>query len=161
MMMNLMMAVLGASVMIVIIANQFAPADEKLTTGDIWGLGTVMLVGALTARLVFDLRLEVHPDHAVISWGPFGYPRRRIHWSHVLTVRAIDIRPTEWGGWGYRWVPWRKATAAVLRKGPGLRFDFKGGKVFVMSLPDPGAALVAIESVMPKEPDYSCGHDHS
>jgi hypothetical protein len=63
------------------------------------------------------------------------------------------VDPMTWGGWGYRWVPTRHATAAVVRRVPGLRLDRTDGRVFVVTVDDAdrAAGLVNdynIESVL-------------
>ena len=52
------------------------------------------------------------------------------------------------GGWGYRWVPWRRGSAAVMRAGSGFRFDFANGKVFVVTVDDADAGLEIIRGVL-------------
>jgi hypothetical protein len=80
------------------------------------------------------------------------WPAKYISYDHVVSVRTLNVRPTEWGGWGYRWVPWRKATAAVMRAGEGLHFTFANGKQFVVTIDNADIALEAIRRAMDELP---------
>ena len=42
----------------------------------------------------------------------------------------------EWGGWGYRWIPWAKASAAVIRRGPGIALVLRDGRRFAVTVDD-------------------------
>ena len=56
----------------------------------------------------------------------------------IATAQAIDIHPTDWGGWGYRGsLTLMKRAAVVLRAGPGIRLDLHDGEVFVVTIDDP------------------------
>ena len=46
------------------------------------------------------------------------------------------VDPMKWGGWGYRWIPWAKASAAVIRKGPGIELLLKDGRRFAVTVED-------------------------
>jgi len=48
---------------------------------------------------------------------------------------VLSLRPSEWGGWGYRIMPGR--SAIVLRSGPGLVVTTTSGTQFAISLADP------------------------
>jgi hypothetical protein len=58
---------------------------------------------------------------------------------------VIEVRPVQWGGWGYRGsVRVFKKAAVVLRKGPGLRLRLRNGAQFAVTVPgaEPAAALL-------------------
>jgi hypothetical protein len=73
----------------------------------------------------------------------FRVPIKRIRLEDIEMVEAGELRPTEWGGWGYRVMPGR--SALILRKGPGLIVTTRNQKQFALTLDDPGvpAALLA------------------
>jgi hypothetical protein len=53
----------------------------------------------------------------------------------------------QWGGWGYRGsLKLMKQAAVVLRAGPGLRLDMTGGRVFVVTIDDPGTAAALLNT---------------
>ena len=140
---------LGLAVLIAIIvfSNQYA-APEKQLQGWEWAIPGVVLVLAFVAVIVFTrLTVEVTDNEVRIAYG-WGWPLQRITWDRVASVQVVNVRPTEWGGWGYRWVPWKKGTAAVMRAGSGFRFDFANGKVFVVTVDDADAGLEIIRGVL-------------
>ena len=134
----------------VVFGNQYADPREQLR-GWSW-LAFVVPIGlALLAALLFTrLSVEIDDDEVRIVYG-YGWPVQRITWDRVASVQTIHVRPTEWGGWGYRWVPWRKGTAAVMRAGSGFRFDFANGKVFVVTVDDAEGGLEVIRGVLAKK----------
>lgn len=128
-------------------------SPEKKIVGWGWLSFGLVLVTAFAAVATFSkLNVEVRADGLFIRYGYWIYPVQKIDWNTVASVRVIQVEPTQWGGWGYRWVPWKKATAAVMRRGPGLRFDFANGKVFVITIDDADVALAAIRSVLDRMP---------
>ena len=143
----LLIAVITA---IVVFANRFAPPEERLYGLD-WLIPSIAMGFALVAAILFTrLTVEVDDDEVRIIYG-YGWPTQRIRWDRVASVQSIHVRPTEWGGWGYRWVPWKKGTAAVMRAGSGFRFDFPNGKVFVVTVDDADAGLEVIRGVLAKK----------
>lgn len=74
----------------------------------------------------------------------FGMRVKSIPLSRVATVSAEDdLRPAQWGGWGYRVMPGR--SAIVLRRGPALVVGTTADTYFAVTLADPEtpAALLA------------------
>lgn len=140
----LMIAVVTA---IIVFANRFAAPDERLYGLD-WAIPGVALAFAAIAAILFTrLTVEVDDDELRIVYG-YGWPTQHISWDRVAAVQTLQVRPAEWGGWGYRWVPWKKGTAAVMRAGSGFRFDFASGKVFVVTVDDTDAGLEVIRGVL-------------
>lgn len=103
-------------------------------------IGAILLVlaavVAIAAWWTARLRVEVTNAAFVVAWGPFARPRKRIAWDSVAAVSALQVEPRQWGGWGYRWVPWAHASAAVVRRGPGIRLDLENGRTFVVTVED-------------------------
>lgn len=154
-----MIALFGVLSMVTLLANVSAPAEEKLSGVPLTIFAITMIVGFLASVWAFQISFTVTKTGAVIAWGPFGFPRRTIGWDKVVSVETIQVRPTEWGGWGYRVSLGGKSSAAVLRKGPGLKFTFSNHRVFVITLDKPEKALQAIEKAMPHN-HATCGHNH-
>jgi len=68
--------------------------------------------------------------------------------NRIESASVIDVRPMEWGGWGYRgMLTLMRQAAVVLRAGPGIRVDLADGRVFVVTVDDPetGVALLNAE----------------
>ena len=118
------------------------PLNLKLGSFEL-PVGLILIAAVLFTRLT----VEVDDDEVRIVYG-YGWPIQHIRWDRVAAVQTIQVRPTEWGGWGYRWVPWKKGTAAVMRAGSGFRFDFPNGKVFVVTVDDADAGLEVIRGVL-------------
>jgi hypothetical protein len=80
-----------------------------------------------------------------VAFGPVQWPRVRIPLDRIERVSTLDVRPTEWGGWGYRGsLTVMRQAAVVLRGGPGIRLDLHGSKTFVVTVDDAvtGASLL-------------------
>ena len=107
-------------------------------------VGIVVMAVAIVLVASF-VRLRVTADWRglrVVS-ASFRIPLKRIRLDAIAVVEAAELRPAEWGGWGYRIMPGR--SAVILRKGPGLIVTTKSEKQFAISLDDPEtpAALLA------------------
>lgn len=109
-----------------------------------WGIVVVALVVGVFGWLLSSLVVRVEGDRVVVAYGPFGWPRRVIALADVREVSAGQIEPMEWGGWGYRWIPWAKASAAVIRRGPGIVLGLEDGRRFAVTVGDARAGAVAI-----------------
>lgn len=159
------MATLIISVLILLTGLTVVLNDTTTPEKQIHGLGWLwysltMGFAGLAVIVFLWISVEVRRDGFFIAFGPFGWPRRKISWNKVAQVEHITVRPTEWGGWGYRAVPWKKATAVVLRKGSGLKFTLAGNRLFVITLDDAGGALAAVERALHPESEHHCDHDH-
>jgi hypothetical protein len=96
---------------------------------------------ALTSFSTIAVTIDSYGLH--IAFGPWGVPKKRIPLTDIDSAQAIDVRPMRWGGWGYRWVPWKRASAVVLRGGPGVKVNRVDGRTFVVTVDDaPRAAAV-------------------
>ena len=83
-----------------------------------------------------------------MKYGMLPWPRTSIDVVEIESASAIDVRPMEWGGWGYRGtLTLMKQAAVVLRAGPGIRLDLTDGRVFVVTVdnPEPAVALLNAE----------------
>ena len=109
-----------------------------------WLLVAVALVVGVFGYLLSSLALRVQDERIVVAYGPFGWPRRVIGLGEIREVSTGQIEPMEWGGWGYRWIPWAHASAAVIRRGPGVILGLEDGRRFVVTVDDAVAAAVAI-----------------
>jgi hypothetical protein len=99
---------------------------------------SVLLV--VLALAMMQVEANVNNDGLVVRMG--GIPVRRIALEQVSSARAIDLEPTQWGGWGWRAIP--NGSAIVLRRGDALELTFVGGRRFAVTVDDSatGAALL-------------------
>jgi len=113
-----------------------------------WAFAILPLIVGLVVIAISGITLCADRGGLRIAYGPLPWPRTRISLEQIASASAIDVRPTEWGGWGYRGsLTLMKRAAVVLRAGPGLRLDLRDGKVFVVTVDDPEtpAALLNAE----------------
>jgi hypothetical protein len=74
-----------------------------------------------------------------VVFGPFGFPAKQMPLERIERAEATEIDPLRWGGWGYRWAgPGR--SAVVVRRGPGLVLDLRGGARFAITVDEPAPA---------------------
>lgn len=116
--------------------------------GWIAGFGIFVWMGGLLCVVAAQMRsLRVTTDRhgLTLAWGPLGLPRQSVPLAEIAQATAIDVRPREWGGWGYRGTLLINGQAgAILRAGPGLHLNLRDGRVFVVTVDDPeiGAGLL-------------------
>ncbi len=104
-------------------------------------------VVAIGLTSISTIAVTVDSDGLHVAFGPWGVPKMRIPLSEIEDAEAIDVRPMRWGGWGYRWVPWKRATAVVLRGGPGLKLTRAGGRTFVVTVDEAGRAAAVLNDL--------------
>ncbi|MGH8914669.1 MAG: hypothetical protein ACRDZM_09165, partial [Acidimicrobiia bacterium] len=104
-----------------------------------WGVWPAGLLVVL-ALAFMQVEVNVNNDGLTVRLG--GIPVRRIPVVKISSARAIDLEPSEWGGWGWRASP--NGSAIVLRRGDALEVTFTGGRRFAVTVDDAatGAALL-------------------
>ena len=116
-------------------ASSVPNADGETAPGWVlWLLALVGLVVVAAGLILGIVEVSVEPSGVVLRYGSFGWPVQRFPWHEISGLSAITVHPMEWGGWGYRWIPWKRGTAAVMRAGAGLRIDRTDGRVFVVTV---------------------------
>lgn len=105
---------------------------------ELWATVVLVGVGLLVASLL-RVRVSVGPAGVVARSGPFGLLRQRVALTDVAAVRAEDVEPLAYGGWGYRLVP--GVRALIVRSGPGLHVERVDGPDLVVTVD--GAAEAA------------------
>jgi hypothetical protein len=59
--------------------------------------------------VVLTVRLMVDRRGLLVGFGPWGWPRLTVPLREIEYAVVSTVRPSEWGGWGYR----------MRRGGPG------------------------------------------
>jgi len=110
-------------------------------------------IGALPAALLLLvylafgwIRVSVDARGLRIRYGLLPWPVTSVPLGDIRRVERIDLRPLQWGGWGYRGS--RKAfrrAAVVLRGGDAIKLQLTDGSEFAVTVDDAatGAALLA------------------
>ena len=112
----------------------------------------VLLAPALITTTFSRIRVTADRSGLTVRYGLLGWPGTFVPLSRIAMAQAIDVRPTDWGGWGYRGnLTLMNRAAVVLRAGPGIRLDLHDGKVFVVTIDDPDipARLLNAEASRP------------
>lgn len=110
-----------------------------IVTASLFALGaTALTVAAVLFAGGWRLRADSEGLHYT---GVFGWPDSLVPAAEIESAEVFDLRPGQWGGWGYRTQP--GATALVTRGGTALRLRLTGGRTFAATCSDPeGAAAV-------------------
>lgn len=127
---TLALVVLG----VVLYGGDVAAVASGETSESLFGMimmGIVILVVAPFSRL--RVTIDWRGLRVVSSF--LRIPLKRMRLGQISTVEAAELRPQEWGGWGYRIMPGR--SALILRKGPGLIVSTVSGKQFALTLDKP------------------------
>jgi hypothetical protein len=112
------------------------------------GIGSGTLVFVLL-RMFSIVRVRVDTEKITIRVG--GWP----NWTMALwvaeigRVETIDLRPMEWGGWGYRGsLRWFRRAAVVVRGGPAILLHLKSGKRLAVTVDRADAGCEAIRRLL-------------
>ena len=97
-------------------------------------VAVIMFVVALLLAWTSELTTRVDDEGLHVLWGPLGWPRQRILLGAIAQVHAQDIRPMQWGGWGYRITS--RGTASIVRSGSGIVVEKRDGNTFVVTTDD-------------------------
>lgn len=119
-----------------------AMATTALVTallGAAW-MAVLFIVLAIVAAAFASI--AVHVDRRGISVASWGVRWRTIALDDIAGASVIDIRPVEWGGYGYRMG--RRGTAVVVRRGAALAVQRRTNTLFAVTVdnPETGAALI-------------------
>ena len=95
-------------------------------------------------------RVEVCVDeHGLVARTRWGWPRVHFPLEDIEAVTALDVRPSRWGGWGYRGsVRLVRRAAWVLHRGPGIRLELTRSREFVVAVDDAEAGAAALDGLL-------------
>lgn len=118
------------------------------------GVGTsdpllALLTGWGVIALATISQVHGRADHTGLTlrlgWAP--WPRIRVPIDDIAEVSVADIKPAEWGGWGYRGSTTLTGRAAlVLRRGDGLVITRHDGTLFAATLDGAADAAAVLET---------------
>jgi len=131
---------LAVGVAVVAVAASAVVTIRDGSTASAIVLGVILLLMAVLWAVMLSVRVRV--DAKGIHWRFLpGIPRGSLGYDSIRAVEAVQIRPLDWGGWGYRISG--KGTAILLRGGEGLRIERAKGADLYVTVDDAarGAAL--------------------
>ena len=135
------LAALGGAA--VVLGLVLVAAGAGLLGGTAPGLAGALLITSSRLRMVVDRRgVRVH-------WGPLGVPVNRIKLANITDAKAVAIRPLHAGGWGYRGSRLLfHSAAAVVRRGPAIRLELAGGRIFVITVDDAATGTTVLQGLL-------------
>ena len=114
------------------------------------GIAGIVLVVAGLGILAFS-RIQVHADSmgVRVRFGMLPWPTKFVAIDDISHAGVIDLRPTEWGGWGYRIARPAKGfsrSAVVLRGGEALHLTQRNGREFAVTVDDAAQAAAVVNA---------------
>ena len=117
-----------------------------------WLIFPTVAIGFLILSLA-TLRVRADRQGLRVRYGLLPWPTTHVAVGDMAAASVIDVRPMEWGGWGYRGsLKLMKQAAVVHRAGPGIRLDLHDGKVFVVTVDDPDTAVALLNAEIARSP---------
>ncbi|WP_049715554.1 hypothetical protein [Streptomyces caatingaensis] len=141
--------------------------SRQVSAGWMVALGVVSAVGIVASALVFGHVVDVHLSLllvplALLALGAvrvsvtgsgvtvrsvlLPFLSRRIPMSRIRGASSRWSRPTELGGWGYRWLAGR--TSVSLREGDALWLELASGRSFVITVDDAARAAELVNATV-------------
>ena len=117
----------------------------------VWIGGATMLLSTVIVAMIAHLQVTVDWRGLRIVSTLGRIPLKRIPLENIASVEVTEIRPAEWGGWGYRVMPGR--SAVVMGAGPGLIVTTTAGKQFAVTVPDPDSAASLLLALRDRKHD--------
>jgi len=103
----------------------------------------IVLLGFTSVVVVIDGR------GIGVRSGPLGWPRIRLPLGVIEEATPVIVRAMAVGGWGYRGsLRLFRRAAWVLRSGPGLELQLRGGQRFTVSIDDADEAAAVLNGLL-------------
>jgi hypothetical protein len=100
----------------------------------------------LAALCFARVRVTIDAGAVRVVLGPLPLLRATVRLDEIAGAEEIRVRPLVWGGWGWRWVPWRRATAIVLRSGEGILLRRRGGRELLVTVDRAAEAATVVRN---------------
>lgn len=138
-----MVAATGASALLVVLMGKGADSSW----GDLAFVVPLILVaiGVLAEALTgSSVRATAGPNGLTIHWGLLGWPQCTYRLDQIERAEVIDL-PWWRVSYGLWWTPRR--TNCTVRRGPTLRLTLTNHRTVTITVPDPAAALAALQAM--------------
>lgn len=129
----------------------FIPAFMEGDPSAIWISVVTMGLSAVVVAMIAHMQVTVDWRGLRIVSTLGHIQLKRIPLEQIVSVEVTEIRPAEWGGWGYRVMPGR--SAVVMGAGPGLIIATTAGKQFAVTVGDPGTAASLLLALRDRKHD--------
>jgi len=107
-------------------------------------IGASLLAVTVTGAMLQRATVRADANGLRVDLGPVV--RVRVPLADIRQAQSQELRPMEWGGWGYRVLPNRRAV--ILRGGPGLVLDLADGSRFAVTLDQPDEAAAVLNGLL-------------
>ncbi|NOX32041.1 MAG: hypothetical protein GXP35_18655 [Actinobacteria bacterium] len=111
----------------------------------------LLIPASVIAVLFTTVKVTVDYEGLTTHFGPLGWPKKRISLDKIDAANSIDLKPLEWAGWGYRWLP-TKRSATVIRKGDAIVVALKTGKKYAVTVDDAPYGASVLQSILDAQP---------
>ena len=117
----------------------------------LWGRPLSLFAAAIGLIVGWSSEIMVRVDDRGVSahFGPLGWPTFRTRLDRIDAVRAEQIDPLQWGGWGLR--IGRRGTALVVRRGPGLVLARRGASDVAITVDGAEQAAELVNALLVRE----------
>ncbi|MGC4092858.1 MAG: hypothetical protein QM756_34235 [Polyangiaceae bacterium] len=117
-----------------------------------WHTALLVAIVALLAEACSSVRVSVDEHRVTLHFGSLGWLRQRFALSRVHAASALELRPLQHGGWGYRGSLLLFGRAAVVvRSGPALRLALDVGRTLTVSVDDATTAAKLINGFLQRQ----------
>jgi hypothetical protein len=135
---NWPMVIFSIALALPLLAMSNADGSSRLDWAFPVVLGAVVLLNVLTGSSV---RTTAGPNGVSIRFGLLGWPRCAYRIEQISHAEVVDL--SLWSvSYGFWWTPRR--TCCTVRSGPTLRLTLRSGRRVTVTVPDPYAAVEAI-----------------
>ncbi len=111
--------------------------------------GAVLAIAGLTVLAFSRIQVQADATGVRVRFGMLPWPTKFVAIDDIEHAGAIDLRPTEWGGWGYRIARPAKGfsrSAVVLRGGEALHLTQRNGREFAVTVDDAAQAAAVVNA---------------
>ncbi len=145
---------LYATLVIVALAAAFnVPILLSGNSGSGWFGFTILLIACIVLASFVRLRITVDWRGLRVVSLLLHLPLKRIPLNRIRRADALELRASEWGGWGYRVMPGR--SALILGSGPGLVVTTTDDKQFAITLTDPEIPAGLLNALRTRDSDIA------
>ncbi|MGC0363897.1 hypothetical protein ABH922_001881 [Rhodococcus sp. 27YEA15] len=109
-----------------------------------WWVAAIMGLTTIVTTAFASVTVRVNRQGVTIS--SWGVRWKKIPVARIRSASMDDIRPSDWGGWGYRLSS--KGTAVVLRSGAAIVLILENGRQFAVTVDNPEGGVRLINSLI-------------